>query len=44
MILFQTILAALGPIILGLAVGYFSGKYGFIKENIPKHLLILWSK
>lgn len=33
MILFQTILAALGPIILGLAVGYFSGKYGFIKRE-----------
>lgn len=31
--LLQTILAALGPIILGLLVGWLSGKYGFIKRE-----------
>lgn len=31
--LVQIILAALGPIILGLAVGWLSGKYGFIKRE-----------
>lgn len=31
--LLQTILSALGPIILGLLVGWLSGKYGFIKRE-----------
>lgn len=31
--LLQVIMAALGPIILGLAVGWLSGKYGFIKRE-----------
>lgn len=31
--LLQTILAALGPIIVGLLVGWLSGKYGFIKRE-----------
>lgn len=31
--LLQTILSALGPIILGLLVGWLTGKYGFIKRE-----------
>lgn len=31
--LLHIIMAALGPIILGLAVGWLSGKYGFIKRE-----------
>ncbi len=31
--LLHTILAALSPIVLGLMVGWFSGKYGFIKRE-----------
>ena len=31
--LLHIILAALGPIVLGLAVGWLSGKYGFIKRE-----------
>lgn len=31
--LVQAILAALGPIVLGLAVGWLSGKYGFVKRE-----------
>lgn len=31
--MFHTILAALGPIVLGFLVGWFSGKYNFIKRE-----------
>ena len=33
MMILHTILAALGPIILGVAVGWGTGKTGFIKKE-----------